>query len=241
MPLRRRLLLVGIVVGGAAALAAAPVAATSTSVPGPVDTSVPAVDSVPAVTVPGELPPAAGPLVLVPSGCQSPPAAVAVFEATVTGVTVDTARMQVTRVLAGSIEAFEIAPSVVDVRYGDDTRFLEVGTSYVVGAGSDESQLLASTLRDPRPLFGGDAVVGLDDTDLDCPELDDPVRTLLADGTPVDASLLTPLDGQGEQMLRAVMLPAAVALAALLALVVVKHLVFAFGRALRDSVEGGAP
>jgi hypothetical protein len=92
-------------------------------------------------------------------------------------------------------------------------------------------------VRDPRPLFGGDAVVGLDDSDIDCPELDDPVRTFLADGAAVEASLLTPLDGSGDKLRRAVLLPFAVAFAVLLALVVVKHLVFAFGRALRDSVD----
>lgn len=205
----------------------------------PDDTAPPSTPAVvaPASTLPGGLPAAAGPLVVVPAGCASPPAAVAVFEATIVGLTVDAARMQVTRMLAGSLDGYEVSPSVVDVRYGDEVRFLEIGTDYLVGAGSDETMLLRSAVRDPRPLFGGDAVVGLDDSDIDCPELDDPVRTFLADGAAVEASLLTPLDGSGDQLRRAVVLPFAVAFAVLLALVLVKHLVFAFGRALRDSVD----
>lgn len=213
-------------------------AGTAAAAP-PSDTAPPstAVVDAPVSSLPGGLPAAAGPLVVVPAGCASPPAAVAVFEATIVGLTVDAARMQVTRVLAGSLDGFEISPSVVDVRYGDEVRFLEIGTDYLVGAGSDETMLLRSAVRDPRPLFGGDAVVGLDDSDIDCPELDDPVRTFLADGAAVEASLLTPLDGSGDQLRRAVVLPFAVAFTVLLALVLVKHLVFAFGRALRDSVD----
>ncbi|MFM7253458.1 MAG: hypothetical protein ACKO27_10390 [Ilumatobacteraceae bacterium] len=214
-------------------------AATVVAAPPSTDTPPPTTElaGTPLPTVPGQLPAAAGPLVVVPAGCASPPAAVAVFEATIVGLTVDAARMQVTRMLAGSLDGYEISPSVVDVRYGDEVRFLEIGTDYLVGAGSDDTTLLRSAVRDPRPLFGGDAVVGLDDSDIDCPELDDPVRTFLADGSLVDASLLTPLAGSGDDLRRAVLLPVAVAMAVLLALVVVKHLVFAFGRALRDSVD----
>ncbi|MFZ9628918.1 MAG: hypothetical protein ACO3C1_06155 [Ilumatobacteraceae bacterium] len=186
---------------------------------------------------PGGVPGAAGPLILVPAGCATPPPAVAVFDGVVTDVSVDSARFEVVRLLAGSLNRYETVPGVVDVVYGEETRFLEVGERYIVGARSDETRLLYSAVGDPRPLFGGDAVIGLNDSDIDCPHVDDPVRTLLPDGTPVDASLLTPLHGARSQLLRALVLPVGVALAVLLALVLVKHLVFAFGRALRDSIE----
>ena len=75
---------------------------------------------------------------------------------------------------------------LVDVRYGEETRFLDVGSTYVVGvARSAEDGLLVSTVREPAPLFGGDAVVGLDDTDVDCPQLPDPVLTFGINDLPV--------------------------------------------------------
>ena len=187
--------------------------------------------------VAGGVPGAIGPLVVVPAGCASPPSAAAVFDGVVTDVSVDSARFRVTRLLAGSLVRYETMPGIVDVVYGDETRFLEVGTRYIVGARSDDTQLLYSAVDDPKPLFGGDAVIGLNDSDIDCPHVDDPVRTLLPDGSPVEASLLTPLKGARSQLLRAIVLPLGVAVAVLLALVIVKHLVFAFGRALRESIE----
>lgn len=201
----------------------------------PVDGAAGEQPASPASTLPGGLPAPAGPLVVVPAGCAQPAAAVAVFDGVVLGSTVNVARFEVRRVLAGSIAGYEVAPGVVDVVYGDDVRFLVTGERYTVGVGTDETRLLRSSLRDPRPLFGGDAVIGLDDSDIDCPSLDDPVRTLLADGTPVEAGLLTPLRGSGGELVRAVLIPFVVALGVLLALVVVKHLMFAFGRSLRDS------
>ena len=188
----------------------------------------------------GGVPGAVGPLVVVPAGCATPPSAVAVFDGVVTAVSVDSARFQVVRLLAGSLARYETVPGVVDVVYGEETRFLEVGQRYVVGARSDETRLLFSAVGDPKPLFGGDAVIGMNDSDIDCPHVDDPVRTLRPDGTPVDASLLTPLHGARSQLVRAIVLPVGVALAVLMALVIVKHLVFAFGRALRDSIEPDA-
>lgn len=185
----------------------------------------------------GGVPGAAGPLVVVPAGCATPPAAAAVFDGIVTALSVDSARFEVQRLLAGSLSTYEVAPDVVDVVYGEETRFLTLGQRYIVGARSDATRLLYSAVDDPTPLFGGDAVIGLNDSDIDCPHVDDPVRTLLPDGTPVEASLLTPLHGARSELLRAIVLPVGVAVAVLLALVVVKHLVFAFGRALRDSIE----
>lgn len=222
-------------VGAAAAPTVSAAEPTAEGTVAPVDGAAGEQPALPASTLLGGLPAPAGPLVVVPAGCAQPDAAVAVFDGVVLGNTVNVARFEVRRVLAGSLAGYEVAPGVVDVVYGDDVRFLLTGERYTVGVGTDETRLLRSSLRDPRPLFGGDAVIGLDDSDIDCPSLDDPVRTLLADGTPVEAGLLTPLGGSGSDLLRAVLIPFAVALGVLLALVVVKHLMFAFGRSLRDS------
>ena len=67
-----------------------------------------------------------------------------------------------------------------------------------------------------------------------CPRVEDPVRTLLPDGTAVDSGVLRPLQGQESRLLRAVLLPSGVALVILVGLVLLKHTVFAVGRSVRE-------
>lgn len=180
------------------------------------------------------LPAAQGPLVVPPAGCVSPAAPIAVFEGEIVAAVRDTARFQVSRVLAGSLQGYEVG-GLVDVRYGEETRFLAIGSAYVVGAGAAaEDGALVSTVREPAPLFGGDAVVGANDSDVDCPLIAEPVRTLQPGGASVDTSVLSPLRGNGRSLLGAILRPLGIAFAVLLALVVMKHLLFAVGRSLRD-------
>ncbi len=217
---------------------AAPVdTAVSVETAVPVDPAV-SVDTVaPSITLaPGELPPALGPLVVVPTGCAVPAPATAVFVAQLayTDVPPTTARFRLERVLAGSLDGF-VSGRLVDVHYGDETHFLTVGSHYIIGvAVSASTGVLVSTVREAAPLFGGDAVIGANDSDVDCPRVEDPVRTLEAGGGPVDTGVLRPLKGQGTSLLSAVLRPLGVAFAILLLLVLVKHTLFAVGRSLRD-------
>ncbi|MCY7298989.1 MAG: hypothetical protein LH616_07255 [Ilumatobacteraceae bacterium] len=203
----------------------------------PVDPTAPVDTVAPSTTLaPGELPPTLGSLIVVPTGCAVPAPATAVFVAQLayTDVPPTTARFRVERVLAGSLDGF-VSGRLVDVRYGDETRFLTIGSHYVIGvAVSASTGVLVSTVREAAPLFGGDAVIGANDSDVDCPRVEDPVRTLTADGGSVDTGVLTPLKGQGGSLLSAVLRPFAVAFAVLLLLVLVKQAVFAVGRSLRD-------
>ena len=212
-----------------------PAAAVETTVPiapvAPVDTVAPSTS-----LAPGELPPALGPLVVVPTGCAVPAPATAVFVAQLayTDVPPTTARFRLERVLAGSLDGF-VSGSFVDVHYGDQTHFLTIGSHYIVGvAVSESSGLLVSAVREAAPLFGGDAVISANDSDVNCPRVEDPVRTLTADGGSVDTGVLTPMKGHGGSLLSAVLRPFAVAFAILLLLVLVKHAIFAVGRSLRD-------
>ncbi len=211
----------------------------------PVDTGVPVETVTPATTLPpGVLPPALGPLVVVPPGCLAPAPAQAVFVGQLanTDQPPTTARFRVESVLAGNLDGYTGGGNLVDVRYGEGTRFLELGAQYVVGAAVDaETGVLVSTVREATPLFGGDAVIGANDSDIDCPRVEDPVRTLRADGTPVDTGVFTPLKGGGSSMMSAVLRPLAVALGVLVALVLVKHLLFGIGRSLRDMGTGEPP
>jgi hypothetical protein len=173
-------------------------------------------------------------LIPVPSGCAAPDVEQTVFIGKLLINDAVTARYQVEQVLSGSVDGFSVQ-GMIDVRYGDEVRFLDVGQRYIVGAGIDpEFRVLASTVRAPAPLFGGNEVAGVDDGDVDCPAIDTPIRTLLLDGTSVETGVLTPLKDAEKRMLRAILAPVGVAFLVLLGLVAVKHLFFALGRSLRD-------
>jgi hypothetical protein len=241
--MRTRVLLVGLLAGLCAAAAfASPAAAT---VPPTVPPAAPVEPGAPGSTVPIDpetgLPAAQGPLVVLPAGCVTPALPLAVFEGVITDAVSTTARFRVQRLLSGSLEGYLIG-DLVDVRYGEETRFLAVGSPYVVGAArSAEDGLLVSTVREPAPLFGGDAVVGVNDNDVECITLDDPVRTVMPDGASVDTGVLAPLRGNSKSLLGALLRPVAIAFGVLLALVVVKHLLFGIGRALRDMGDAPPP
>jgi hypothetical protein len=173
-------------------------------------------------------------LISVPTGCAAPEPERAVFVGTVTVTDTATARFQVLQVLSGSTAGFEVA-GLIDVRYGDDVRFLEEGTSYIVGAGLDEDAgVLYSNVRPPAPLYGGSDVAGVNESDVDCPQVEDPVRTLTTDATSVESGVITPLSRAKGDLLHAIFDPVAIAFVVLLGLVALKLLVFSVARAVRD-------
>jgi hypothetical protein len=138
-------------------------------------------------------------------------------------------------VRAGTLDGFAVGDQV-QVRYGPDVRFLDNGTTYIVGATPDPATgLLMSKIREPTELYGGDAVAGVNESDLKCPSVEDPVMTLTDAATAVDSGLFTPLRKAKGDLMMAVLRPLAVALAVLIGLVLVKQLVFAIGRSLRST------
>jgi hypothetical protein len=195
----------------------------------------------PEISVPFQSPPliseqqvVSGPLVAVPSGCPTVPTATAVFVGTIEAMDFRTAQFVVKRVLAGSLDKWAVNGHV-QVRYDDETRFLEQGHTYIVGTTSDGTTgLLTSKVREPSPLFGGDAVIGVNDSGVACAAVEDPVQTLTESGTTVDSGLLTPLKHSKGALISAVLRPLAVAFVVLLLLVLVKQLMFATGRSLRS-------
>lgn len=195
-------------------------------------------------TLPPASPPAAaGPLILSPPGCVVPAPALAIFRGRV--INIDdpptTAQFRVLSMLAGSLEGHATINRVL-VLYGQEASFLEVGVEYIVGVRLDlDSDRLVSKILRPAPLFGGDAVIGLNDTDLECPRIEDPISTLLSDGSSVDSGVLTPLEDSGSSLLLAIVQPLAVALACLVALVLVKNLLISMGRSLRESTGSPVP
>jgi hypothetical protein len=181
------------------------------------------------------------PLVVVPAGCKAPPTPAAVFVGTLTDADATTARFAVEQVRAGSVDGFAVeqvdaagVTTIVDVRYNDDIRFLHSGRKYLVGAAPDQVYgVLSSKVRVPPQLFGGDAVIGANDTDVRCPRVEDGITTLTADGGEVDTGVLTPLSTAKTSMAKAIAKPLGVAFAVLMVLAAMKLLAASMVRAVR--------
>lgn len=212
---RALVVLFGVVLGAACVgvpVHAAPPAPDDDLLP-PTETTV--VETVPAVGPSTTLVPVS---VSVPPGCPTPTPAAAVFVGRLESVDARTGRFSVEQMRAGSLAAFQVG-ALVDVDYDDETRFLEPGSRYLVGvAVGPVTGRLVSKVREPAPRFGGNQVVALDPTTSECPVVEDPVRTLNVDGSSVESGVLTPLFEEPMRLLRAVLLPAAWALALLVAL-----------------------
>ncbi len=170
------------------------------------------------------------PLVIVPAGCVAPAPARAVFVGTLVDSVPNTARFSVDQVRAGSLDGFAVGGQV-DVDYDDETRFLDIGETYLVGVGIDPvTDRLSSKVREPAPLFGGNDVIGVDDTDVLCPEIGDPIRTVFPDGSSVETGVFSPLAENRSEVVRALALPAVVAFAILLGLAALKAAIAGIGR-----------
>ncbi|MFK8025905.1 MAG: hypothetical protein AB8G26_18260 [Ilumatobacter sp.] len=167
-------------------------------------------------------------LVPVPAGCPVPEVADVAFVGTVVAkdgfIEKGTVRYRIDQVRAGDAAPFAVG-GLIDVRYGPDSQYLDVDSSYLVSAAVDPTiAALASKVSPEAPLFGGDAVIGVEDTETECPAFDDPVMTINVDGTPVESGLLTPLFEDTRLLLATIGVPAAVVAGALVGLVLLRRL-----------------
>ncbi len=181
-------------------------------------------------------------LVQVPAGCPAPEPADVAFVGTVLAkdeyVEKGTVRFQIEQVRAGNEGPYAVN-GVIDVRYGPDSQYLDIDEQYLVSAAVDtDIGSLASKVSPEAPLFGGDAVVDVNDTDVECPEVDDPIMTINLDGTPVDSAVLTPLLADRGLLLSTIAVPAAIVGAVMIGLVLLRRAfdfgirgIFALGRA----------
>ncbi len=168
-----------------------------------------------------------GPLIEVPAGCPSPAPATVAFVGTVLDkdgfIEKGTVRFQIDQVRAGKASPYSVK-GIIDVRFGPDSQYLEIDEQYLVAAAVDpEIGALASKVSPEAPLFGGDAVVGLEDTETVCPLIDDPVQTINLDGTPVETGLLTPFLEDRTLLLATIGVPAAIVGAVLVGLVLLRR------------------
>lgn len=165
-------------------------------------------------------------LVQVPAGCPVPASADVAFVGTVLDkdefVQKGTVRFQIDQVRAGT--ATPSVDGVIDVRYGPDSQYLDIESQYLVAAAVDPSNgALTSKVSPEAPLFGGDAVVGLEDTEIECPTIDDPVTTLNLDGTPIESGLLKPFFEDRRLLIATIGVPAAIVGAVLVGLVLLRR------------------
>jgi hypothetical protein len=174
-------------------------------------------------------------LVAVPTGCEAPALPDVVFVGTLveTGTpsgapqesSFQTGRFRVDQARAGAVDRYAY-DGVVDVRFGTDTKFLEQGEQYLIGASFDaEAAALVSKVRAPEPSFGGDEVIAAAESDVTCPVIEDPLRTLHVDGTSIDAGVISPLGDAKRGIARSILLPLGVAFAVIFALVTVRWLI----------------
>lgn len=193
-----------------------------------------------ATTPPPVVPPVSVPSTTIPAGCELPTPVQATFVGRLAATDRRTGRFEVAQIRGGSLGGFAVN-GLVDVDYGDDIRFLESGAEYLVAVGVDTaSGRLQSKVRDPEPLFGGNQVIGIEERPLDCPEVEDAVRTLLTDGSSVESGVLAPLSSDRTGLLRALLLPAVWVFGGLVAVALWANAVRALGRRVKASWNGEA-
>ena len=154
---------------------------------------------------------ASTPLVPVPLGCPPWAIADAVFAGTVTARDDRTVRFAEIALRSGDLGVVG-SSGIVDVRYGIDAQYLDVGERYLVGvAEHPDLGLLVSSLG-PEPVdFAGDEIIGVSEDDVVCPRAEDPVVTLLLDGSAVPTPLLGPFVEARSRLVASLAVPAAVA------------------------------
>jgi hypothetical protein len=164
----------------------------------------------------------------IPANCPVPAELRAVFIGTVRRLDGNFAVYAIDDVRAGSVNEL-LVNGELNVRYpADDVNFLGVGSSYLVGAVAAPSGILGdvpvleSKVRAEPEMFGGDNVAAA--ARVRCPTFEDPVRTLLVNGDPVDTGVAAPLRGSRSLVLAAILAPVALVLGTLVLLVSVKGL-----------------
>lgn len=199
----------------AALLVSMPVGAAAASSPPDDDPGGP---GVPAEAGTGER----RPLVEVPRGCVASPLPDVVFVGRVVERDYRTARFRIGQVRAGDPAPFS-SDGLIDVRYGLDVQYLDDGGRYLVAARRDPVLgILSSRLRPEPAMFGGDDVVSLVESEVECPGFEDPAVTLHPDGRAVGTSLVGPLLEQRTQLAAAVLLPMGIAFGVVFALAMLR-------------------
>lgn len=144
-----------------------------------------------------------------------------------TGEVLDTdyrsARFRIEQIRQGKTSPFASDGEIM-IRYGIDVQYLEPGDTYLVGAVVEPTLgILVSNVSPPVPDFGGDEVIGLSETDADCPDYESADATLHPDGTSIDTPMLAPLSDAKGDLAGAVVTPILLALLAIFGLAMLRN------------------
>jgi hypothetical protein len=162
------------------------------------------------------------PLVPVPPGCTPPPLPHVVFVGTVVDRDYRSVRFEIEQVRAGRPDPFA-SGNRIDVRYGLDAQYLDDGQRYLVSAPvNPELGFLVSRVTEPIADFGGDEVIGVSESDVNCPPFEDPTRTLRVDGTRIEADMLEPFVASKGRILGALLVPLGVGVGAIFVLAMLR-------------------
>ena len=165
----------------------------------------------------------------LPEGCAPAVEPQIVFVGEVLRVSGSIVVYRVDQVRAGADLGGELG-----VDYGEDAQFLSSGATYLVGAASDaQTGVLSSKVREERPLFGGDAVLGENDTATNCPIFEDPIRTLNTDGSEIPAGVLVGITENLWRYVLVVVMSVLGAIATLVGLIIWRRSLTGARRALR--------
>lgn len=186
------------------------------------------VDSVPQSSVPQTT---------IPAECILPTPVKATFVGTLVESDRRTARFQIVQIRGGSLDGYS-SKGLVDIEYGRDVRYLDRDESYIVAAGINAvNGRLFSKIREPEPLLGSSQVIGLN-SGVQCPEVEDAVRTLDLDGHSVESGVLAPLSGARSTIIRALVLPLVWILGTLIILATMRNAGSAFLNAIQRYWNG---
>ncbi|MEY3700606.1 MAG: hypothetical protein RIT16_966 [Actinomycetota bacterium] len=173
------------------------VASVSATVPPPVDTVVPedaipdeqgVLTGVPETT--SLINPAA--TTTIPEGCFAQTLPQVVFVGRVEKVGDVSVSYSISKTITGDASGYVSGDGRIEVQYGTDGKFLDVGTTYIVGAITDPFlPILVSKVRPEASTLSGN--VGQTNTGDACPSFEDAVITLHEDGTAVDTGVFRPL------------------------------------------------
>jgi hypothetical protein len=179
-------------------------------------------------------PPGRQPLVDVPVGCPIQPLPDVVFVGTAVDSDYRTVRFRVDQARAGDIGQFS-SQGLVDVRYGIDAKYLDEGDQYLIGALYDSTiQSLRSRVQPQLLIRGGDEIIGATESELACPVVADPMRTLHTDGSSVDSGVLSPFFGNRDGLLRSLLVPIALVCLAVFVLAAFRWFLTGFGRGVES-------
>ena len=173
-------------------------------------------------------------LVEIPVGCPIQPLPDVVFVGTVVASDYRTTRMRIDQSRSGDITQFA-AGDLVDVRYGIDTKYLREGQQYLIAAVFDPSiDGLRSRVKPEESIYGGDEIIGATESELECPAIVDPMRTIHVDGSSVDSGLLRPLVDDRQGLLRVLFVPIVVVIGAVFTLALIRWILTGFGRGVES-------